>query len=758
MRNYLLFTILLLSSKAFACGYSPFGEDVRYCLFHPTYFSFENYRMFNYNANLFGFDFDEDDAASLNTGFKANEMDWCNYVNQRVSLKSIRLFMHTAVFTDVHQGSDFDFLNYLYDNKKQKAIDYFKIAKKCEVLNSVNSDDDVWERNTSDASANADFLEDLIKKYNAETDVYFKRKYAFLAIRLAYYTGKPNVISDLFLHQFKKGEKDYLYYWSSFFYALSHDYPEKMNDVAALLENAPEKVYASYYFFKSDFDLQKALKFAKNKQDIANLYCFASVQKADRNLAYLKEIYKNNPNSKLLSFLILREINKIEDWVYTPYYTNYLPSVQGISSYWNDSEEKSTTNTLRLRSESDRLYAKEVLLFLQSNASKDIENQVLWKASEIQLLFITRNYAQCLAKINQFQKKYQSEKVWEQIEKIKALCITCNQPFGNASIKSEIENLILKHKSDNRFIFALGRELEFRGNITDGVALLSLCRLRDDYSLNDVEWRGNRLQNSNYLEVFYNYFDYLDFVYDADELQKVVNAIPSKNKTVFQRFVYQNLIADFDYLKDLLGTKYIREDRLEAAVNTFQSLGTKYWQDNYNAWERGRFDENYAFQENPFYKIKYTNQFIKAKERFLVNKLSVTEHLIKYLKLANNPNGKDNEYYYFLIANCYYNMSDFGNSWMMRRYQSYTPYGTNYVNESYIDEREYRQNVKAKAYYKLAYQHAKTDKFKALCLRMMDYVDSNYPNNFSLLKNEFPQFHDDLSSCANLNEYFEARR
>lgn len=756
MKNYLLFSILLVSSSLFACGYSPFGEDVRYCLFKPTYFNYGNYKMFYYNANRFGFD--EDRYENRKPFYQANELDWYNYVNKKVSLESISVFMNSAKYTDIHDDSDNEFLKYLYANKMQDAIIYLAVAKKCEALNSVDVDNDVWERNTKDFSKQKSLLTDLLKIHNAETNLYFKKKYAFLAIRLAFYSGNPAIVKQVFESQFKDAEKDYLYYWSSFFYAFSSESPDKMNVVAALLENSPEKFYASYYFFKDEFDLQTALKFAKTKEDIANLYGYAAIQKADKSLSYLKEIHKNIPQSKLLSFLLLREINKIEDWVYTPYYTNYLPSVQSISGYWNDSEDKTTTNTLRLRSESDRLYAKEVLSFIQSVSKENLNDKVLWKASEIQLLFITRNYNECLSKINQFQKKYSSELVWEQIEKIKALCITSNQLFGNAIIKPEIENIIQKYKNDERFIFALGRELEFRGNLTDGLALLSFLISRDDYFNDDVEWRGSRLKNSNYMEVFYSYFDYVDFVYDAAELQKVINDIPLKNQTDFQRSLYQKLNDDFNYLKDLLGTKYIREDNLNKALLTFRSIPATYWQDNYNAWERGKFDDNYAFDQNPFYKIKHTKPFIENKEPFLVNKLSVTEHLVNYLALANNPKTADRDYYYFLIATCYYNMSDYGNSWMMRRYSSYLSYNADYSNLSYIDEREYRQNLKAKEYYLLAFKNAKTDKFKALCLRMVDFAESNYPNNFELVKNEFPQYYKDLSNCDNLNDYFKARR
>lgn len=104
-------------------------------------------------------------------------------------------------------------------------------------------------------------------------------------------------------------------------------------------------------------------------------------------------------------------------------------------------------------------------------------------------------------------------------------------------------------------------------------------------------------------------------------------------------------------------------------------------------------------------------------------------------------------------------MSDYGNSWMMRRYSSSSSYyGQKSENESYVDEIEYRNKVKAVANYKLAYQNAKTDKFKALCLRMMDYAEKNQYTNSKRVDKQFPEFSSDLSGCESLEEYFKARR
>ena len=174
----------------------------------------------------------------------------------------------------------------------------------------------------------------------------------------------------------------------------------------------------------------------------------------------------------------------------------------------------------------------------------------------------------------------------------------------------------------------------------------------EGYGLDGVEWRGNRLKTSGNFKYFYAYFDYLDYVYSANELQRIVSKLEThpESSSDFKKVLYGKLLRDKDYLKDLLGTKYIRENRLTSALSTFQSLDAKYWANNYNAWERDLYSDYYAFDQNPFYTLKYTDEFIEHKEKFIVNKLSVTEHLVQFLNLAGNPKTNDRDYYYFLVV------------------------------------------------------------------------------------------------------------
>ncbi|MCL9806245.1 hypothetical protein NAT51_11975 [Flavobacterium amniphilum] len=759
MKRFLVFTAVLLSSisKTFACGYSPYGEDVRYSLFLPEYFGYNDFKPFYYDSQLFGFNFEYDNS------FDSNIYDWYYFTGKKVTLDEIDECMGSLTFTDINTDSKNGFVHFLYQNKMNNVINYLKMAKKCEAVNSLFYEDE-WERDTPEKNLHQlAFLKKLKQAVIDEKNEYLKRKYAFLAIRTSYYIGNGESMSSLFDMYFKNGKKDYLYYWSLFFNSFTKD--DKSIDVANIMAYSPEKKYAVYYYFHNDFNLQKALAKAKSKQEIANVHAYASVQKISPNLESLKKIYDNSHKSRILDFLLLREINKIEDWIFTPYYTNYLPSIDSADNWYEGEEVVESTNTLRNRSEKDRLYAKMVLDFVNSADLSKVENPVLWNASQIQLLFMTRNYAECLNRIHEFEKKHSKEKIFQQVEKIKALCVISDQGFGKAIVKDEIKPIILKYKSDERFLFSLGRELEFRGNIADGMALISFGNSISEYYLDydassGVEWQGNRLKSSGNLKYFYKYFDYLDFVYSAKEMQIVINKL-NQNKTsrdIFQKIIYSQLLKDKDQLTDLLGTKYIRENRLIAAELAFRSIGEKYWNDNYNAWERDEYGEYYSFEENPFYDFKHTENFIPHTEKYLVTKLSVTQHLIKYLKLANNPKTKDRDYYYFIIANCYVNMSQYGHSWMMRRYESTSDYREEEVyNESYIDETDYRNSNLAQQYYRLAYENAKTDKFKALCLRMIDFAKSNYPNDFKKLRSRYPEFYNDLSNCEHLEEYFKSR-
>lgn len=755
MKKLLVFILLLLNSFSYnviACGYEPYGEDVRYSLYKPTLFNFGNYNVFNYNSDLWSYDY------YPKTTFESNVYDWYNYTNKKVPIESINYFLNFSTITDLYSESDNDFIHYLYKKKDFKALNYLKIAKRCESINTSISEN-VWELEKPTLQIQEIIThKDVLKALQNENNPYLKRKYAFQAIRMAFYLEKFDTIEALFKKHFATSQKDYLYYWSLYFYCFTSPVNKELL-IAEIFNKSPEKSYAVYYYFHENYNFNKALAMAKTNKEKANIYIYISLQKVDNNLNNLKKIASYQLNSKVLDQLLVREINKIEDWIYTPYYTFYAPTV-----YYETTPINNTILTLRNRSENDRLYAKEVLDFINSIDCNETNNPELWQSAKIQLQFLSKEYDNALKEIKSFENRHsKNNKLNDQIEKIKALCILSNQENGKAIIPSSIENIIIKHHDDAHFIFALGRELEYRGNLPDAMALISSLELKyrknyyEAYNGNEnVEWQGNRLKNSNNLPYFSTYLDYLDFVYSAQELKQITDRLKSNFDSSFKQHIYSKLIKDQNYLIDLLGTKYLRENNLQASLLVFRSLNQKYWDDNFNGWERDIYSE-YTFDQNPFYTLKHTEDFIPHLDKFIVNKKSVLEHLIYYINLSENSKTKDRAYYAFLVANCYYNMGQYGNSWMMRRtYSSYWRTDDDF-SESYIDENEYRRNNLAVMYYKKAYEYSNSPKFKALCLRMVDFVNSSNGKQTTLSKDQFPEYESDLSSCDNLAEYFKSR-
>ncbi len=198
---------------------------------------------------------------------------------------------------------------------------------------------------------------------------------------------------------------------------------------------------------------------------------------------------------------------------------------------------------------------------------------------------------------------------------------------------------------------------------------------------------------------------------------------------------------------DLLGTKYIRQNNLEKALKAFKKTDEKYWNDYYSLWDIKSYGGN-SFDKNPFFGFKHTPDFIEDKESFYLTKTTFTQKLIEYLKKANNPKEKERDYYYFLVANGYKNMTVNGNSWMMRRFRV----SLNDVEPFPEDEQEFQKELLAKKYYHLAYKYAKTKKFKALCLWLAE--------DYKKLKQTQKEEYFDLSNknCYAFEEYFNARK
>jgi hypothetical protein len=753
MKRSLAFTLLLLSSfvpAARACWYYPTGDDIRFCFFKDYLGRYPGYGMFNYTASYFSYDppidYRQDTATDPNIAL------WRSYCNNKVSAESVEDAVYSELLLSRH--SDNAMIQYLHSINDFEALEYLKFAKEIENLNEYY--ENPWERDDDIVAPKRKSRIDIaIDKAGAAKNALIRSRYYFLAIRLAFYNKDYETARKVYDNHFaKKQPENIIDYWSLYFRAAAEKDPALQSYYAALaFAKAPDKRFVASYYFHNEIPLAEVLKHAKNRKEAAEIYEMAGMRKTDYSLKLLEGIYKNDRSSEALGFLLVREMNKLEDWMYTPYYSYFSPSMAEDS--WEP--EKNTTPLLLQRIADDRQYAAKLLQFVNSVNLNKVHDAEVFRSAKAYLLFMVKDYEGCLSYIHSLNK-ITAKDAQHQLALIKALCLTANQPKGSAVIPEAVKQLLMSEKElhNEKFVFAIGRELEYLGNTTDAALIYS--------QLENMEWKSKDQRTPYYNDYYSYWFEYLDGTYSTTAVKSLISDINNnRKKDAFSTWLYGKA-TDVNQLNDLLGTKYLRLNRLYDALAAFNKMAP------------GSRTSGYL-DDNPFYEFKYTADFVERRDSIQLTKADITRHLIKYIEKGADPAEKDRDYYNFLAANCYYNMTQNGNTWYMRRYT----WSSVELTSSLPDEDDFHNENLAKVYYMKAFRTAKTRKFRALCLRLAancertrllnEYYGKEsedrqgtelqviYSNvYYKKLAKTYPDYDLDASSCYNYKEFFKARR
>lgn len=116
MKKLVIFTAILLSNAFYACGFYPYGEDVRFYFLNPNNFSFQAYSSFYYSSLSFG------QSSDVTISNQDNEKLWREYCNNQVLLTDISSVLEEYSFSDIHENSMNPFLRYLYSKKDVKRL------------------------------------------------------------------------------------------------------------------------------------------------------------------------------------------------------------------------------------------------------------------------------------------------------------------------------------------------------------------------------------------------------------------------------------------------------------------------------------------------------------------------------------------------------------------------------------------------------------------------------------------------------------
>jgi hypothetical protein len=328
---------LCLTSVAIivACSGEPDPYDYYTSFFHPDVQGKKDYGAFYFTD--YHFTYGEEEPASEAA---INSAEWSKYLGGKVTADDVEEVMYrldTAGKESVHQFLNQNpqvadslarnnFLLSLKDAEHEAARKYYQFALEAELLGQSNYN--YWEPAPLDTTGLKDEATKALQLATSENDNVLKLRYYYQAQKLNHYAGNYAEAKDIYEQYIARSvTKSHVKGWAL---ALVAGEERRLGDTvkaaylfSKVFADYPERrlqAYRNYHYIEPPFD--QVLKLARTPDEKANLYAIKGFANPEVETADLEQVYNNAPASPLVGVLLVREINKLEQYYLTPALNN----------------------------------------------------------------------------------------------------------------------------------------------------------------------------------------------------------------------------------------------------------------------------------------------------------------------------------------------------------------------------------------------------------------------------------------------------
>lgn len=726
MRNLSVSLFLLFTVSSLACGWYETAETIRLALFRSERTGSEKLRNFYYSADNYFQTYVSSKRDQIE-----NCKEWQKELGGNVKWEDVYKLQYETdsekfqtayksnTLKEVFKGNTF--IESLTLPKNKALLDYFSDAKHTEYNYSGARKWESWDNLGRNYDSERKGFSEFQKKLELAKTEFLKQRYAYLLMRT--YTVSPKEMVRLYDTYFVNStNKTILQPWALFFKAISTENSAEANYyLSQVLASCDDKSFATMQNFNRKY-IDETLSFAKNDTERGNIIAMRALRNPAPAFEDIKKVYEYIPQSDYFSFLIGREINKLEDWIFTPKFTLQGPAVKFSEEQWYKDYDLARKQNF----EKDIKYLREFRNYLISIFPNVSGEQRDYMCSAIaQLCFMDDE--------TQLGKRYTS---WISSKANPSILAQKNIQLALVEVKlgdvnsEKTKNIILNSinelsdlaENDHSLFKSLysltrliGYEYEKKKDIMTAGFLYAKSQ---DYRNISDNSESDFLYDSPKLN--YSYIGYFERYASVKDMNDVIDLLWKKNKTAFEQYLTSGA-APIDFYKDVKGTIAFRNNELELASKTFKGIGRNFWKNAYPYTN--------CLNENPFipkalaYKEKRNYNYDFNKVRFIdeILRLKDDETPENLLKLGH----------------AYYNVSFFGNSWIMVNYgiSSYeeTDVTTFYyymadpaIRKKNFQNGNYYGCTIAKEYYKKVLEHPKSNKEqKAMALLMIHICNEN---------------------------------
>jgi hypothetical protein len=757
IKNWMLsLTLLISASISMACSWYPSGDEIRFSLFSSHLADGDDISSLFYSVHYFN-DYKVDEY----TGPTENLQEWYNYFNGRYDLETLDQFIYKGrdakqdfttnkLFMDLKAGSNPDVMQYL--------LFALAIEEMLEV--------DYWSDKEMDIEGLKAILPQAESYMHKTRDTYLKLRYAYQLVVINYYIGDYNQVANYHKnHVMTSNEQSVIKYWSMLYYANTQsDRDERLYLLSKVFDNSKSKARFIYQRYPSDVSkVQGVLAKCATNEEKAAVLSIVAFKNPGRAIDQIEEIAHLNANSELLDILLIREINKMEDWYFTDYYTGFGSAI--YSGCWEcDAFEFIKDKNFQ----SDKEYLQKVIKVTESiTQKKGFKNRGLWFTSLAYMNYMLNEEKETDKFLSLAKKHAQSDEVKGQLAVIDLLHLVKYQENWDKGFQKELVDAIAQVDANVDHIYKYDR---FRSQIM--LAISRKYLYEDDLvlaALFEAQVKGGVIEQYGWGSRDYSGYQAFDLLNEnakSEDLDALFELWEKKDKTPLEDDLFKELEIYKWRLTDLWATQYFREDNLGKALEIYETIPDSVWQ--VNDWERHYY---YAeeLDNDPFETNMYGRSYGKTAEK-TYTKPEFIKEIIRLRTELDGPMVKEKAYYALLLGNAYYNMTHHGNSYYFTEYS-----WSSWERGGYPRNQDYYYNSeRALAYYEMAETYAPNEAYAAFCRRMQlkcvkDAVyfsqqDVSYDKrDYSALEkawqdfaNEYPEHAPKLQNCDHYIYYSNA--
>jgi hypothetical protein len=650
------------------------------------------------------------------------------------------------------------FIKKLQTPAHKDALEYLAMAFKAEF--SQFADRDPWgfgDTNTIPFGS-GEVLDVVKEKLKTLQDPFLRQRYAYQQVVHARYLEDYNLCIDTYDQFFgqENGKKSIIAPWGLLHKAYA---VEMLGDtvqsnllLSQVFDQCHSKKVRAVVGFYHDYR-ERTLEAAKTPKDKALVNVLSCMRQNGPMLARLRQIEEWTPQSPYWPQLLSREVNKMENWLLTHELTfqsadiNMLyDTLRGVSEELALSEPENPYH--RSRTEQDLRYLGELQALVEKLLPQaPAEQRDFMHLAAAHLAVLAKQPTRAEQYLNAVKAPAHTAVAWQRTVQ-DLLLLPQLLDITTADAKTQILDLFRqlresKYKPHHEFNMYTKLEL-FYSRMYHRKKDLITAGLFYNRCMNIPV---NAYRGSNY----YQYMAYFDRYASLEEIDKLLALLDKKDHTPFEKFLLAPLdkaerpyyVSDAEIpeeerwwygdspptygvgepiapsreqLLDLKGTIALRQHNLPLALEAFQQLPSTYW------------DSTYAFRSylhrDPFANTK--SMAWESPELANFSKAVIVEEWIK-LEAKTKQSGQNSSEAHYLLGNLAYNISYWGNSWMMFSYgKTYAEFALNTGGEYYSfhpNARKYFDQYynlsEATKHYLKALSTSKYPELNALCMLML---------------------------------------